>query len=307
MRVERLGTESLIRDEKSTVTIGSYDGVHVGHRKILDLVIEGGHSTVVTFHPHPQLVLKNRPDRLELLTPLEEKLRKLEKIGINRVVVVPFTNEFASLSAHDFLHDVLVDKIGLKRIVVGFNHAFGHDRKGTTEYLREQGQHHGFDVVVVDAHTLEGAAVSSTRIRKALRSGDLKTAGSFLGTPYRLIGTVVSGSSRGRKLGFPTANLNPVDPDQLIPAEGVYAIRVHVEGNVYPGVGSIGYSTTFGENPLRIEAHLFDVELDLYGKRIAIELLDYLRPQETYPDADALIRQMEIDRRKAKEAIDAAL
>ncbi len=303
MRVEYLGSDSLVRNDEATVTIGSYDGVHVGHRKILDLVMAGGHSTVVTFSPHPQLVLQNRQNRIELLTPLEEKLRKLERIGLDRVVVIPFTKEFAALSAHDFLHDILIDQIGLRRIVVGYNHAFGHDRKGTTQYLKDQGDYHGFDVEIVDAHTMEGVAVSSTKIRSALREGDLKVANRFLGEPYRLTGTVIPGSKRGRDLGFPTANVQPTDPNQLIPAEGVYAIRVHLKGIAYPGVGSIGYSTTFGENPLKIEAHLFDVELDLYGKDISVEWLDFLRGQATYAGAEELIRQMEKDRTKAREFI----
>ncbi|MDP8209007.1 MAG: bifunctional riboflavin kinase/FAD synthetase [Candidatus Electryonea clarkiae] len=305
MKVIHLGRDSFEKDANAVVTIGTFDGVHLGHRSIFDRLQAAssktdGQSTVLTFDLHPQHVLGNRLPVISILTPLEEKIRKLESIGIDRVVILPFDKEFANLSALEFLEDILVRKIGLKCLVVGFNHSFGRNREGNIDFLHEKSGEFGFDLDVVDAETISGIAISSTKIRKALNEGHLELANRYLGSIYRLAGEVVRGNSRGKSLGYPTANIRLFDSDQLIPAEGVYAIRILVESREYSGVGSIGRSETFGNNPLQIEAHLFDFDGDLYGKKLIIELISFLRPQKKFGGVEELIQQMDRDKVAAK-------
>jgi len=303
MKVYRYGVDEIDREPNASVTLGSFDGVHLGHRALLDKVLEGEHPTVVTFDPHPQHVLGKHPDRLRILTPVHEKLAKLELAGIERVVIVPFTKEFATLSADAFLKDLLIDTIGMKRLVVGFNHSFGRNREGNLEFMQKKAPVYDYQLVVVDARLVEEIAVSSTRIRRALTEGNLSEANQSLGRAYRVEATVVHGDARGRDLGFPTANLVLADPDQLIPAEGVYAVRVHVDDTSFDGVGSIGRKETFGENPLTLEVHLFDVDIDLYNRVVQVEWVDYLREQRIYDSADALVEQMRMDAAQAKETL----
>ena len=303
MKVYRYGVDPIDHEPRASLTLGSFDGVHLGHRALLDKVLQGDHPTVVTFDPHPQHILGNHADRLRILTPVHEKLAKLELAGIERVVIVPFSLALASWSANQFLKGLLIDTIGMKRLVVGFNHSFGRNREGNLDFMKKKAPEYGYELEVVDARLVEEIAVSSTRIRNALTHGDLGEANKSLGRAYRLEATVVRGEGRGRDLGFPTANLEPLDPDQLVPAEGVYAVRVHHDGTMYDGVGSIGRKETFGENPLTLEVHLFDFSKDLYDQVVQVEWVEFLRGQEAYPNADALIEQMHKDAAQAKDIL----
>ncbi len=301
MNVYTLGKDSIPRLDGSSITLGTFDGVHTGHRCILDRVLEGKNPTVVTFDSHPQHILMTKPGIVRILTPLKEKLRKLELLGIERVVVIPFTKEIVEIHAESFLKDILIDSLSMDRLVVGFNHAFGKNREGNIEFLKSRQNKYGFALHIVDAHEMEGITVSSTKIRNALNEGQLDIANNYLGWPYRIRGEVVPGGQRGRNLGYPTANINPVDENQLIPIEGVYVIRVRVDHKWFSGVGSIGKIPTFGVHPLTIEAHLFDVDLDLYGNIIDVEWIAFLRPQQKFESAEALIQQMKKDEELARE------
>ncbi|MCB2198966.1 bifunctional riboflavin kinase/FAD synthetase [bacterium] len=303
MKVYRYGEDQIDREPHASLTLGAFDGVHLGHHALLDRVLEGDHPTVVTFDPHPQHVLGIHADRLRILTPVHEKLAKLELAGIERTVIIPFSRALASWSANQFLKGLLLDTIGMNRLVVGFNHSFGRDREGNIDFMRAKAPEYGYELEVVDARLVEQIAVSSTRIRNALTEGDLFEANKSLGRAYRLEATVVRGEGRGRDLGFPTANLEPHDPDQLVPAEGVYVVRVHYEGRLYDGVGSIGRKETFGKNPLTLEVHLFNFAKDLYDQVVQVEWVEFLRGQEAYASAKDLIEQMHKDAARAKQIL----
>lgn len=198
MNVYRLGEDRIERDPYGSVTIGTFDGVHKGHYSILKKVMEGGHSTVVTFDPHPQHVMRNFPDKIKIITPVCEKLRKLELLGIERTIIIPFNREFSSITAEYFLETILINTIGLKRLVVGFNHSFGKGRAGDTSFLKAKSGELGFELFIMDPYQYEGKTISSTLIRKTVKEGDIAAANSYLGNPFRLIGTVVKGQNRGK-------------------------------------------------------------------------------------------------------------
>lgn len=304
MIVVHYGKDELKAESGSSLTLGTFDGVHLGHRDLLNELLKGEMPTVVTFEPHPQHVLKRHPDPLQLLTPTPEKLRKLERIGIQRTVILPFTPVLAALSADQFLSKLLFEEIGMNRLVVGFNHSFGHNREGNIDYMRKRTEDLGYELVVVDAHTThESQPVSSTLIRHALREGNLRTANRWLTAPYRMEAEVIHGEGRGRDMGFPTANLAPKFADQLIPAEGVYAIRARMNGEFLPGVASIGHKETFGEHPLAIEVHVFGIDENLYDRSLTVEWIDYLRPQEAFENTEKLVEQMKIDSSHARASL----
>ncbi len=304
MKVFRYGEQKIERCGDSSLTIGSFDGVHRGHRKLLAAICEGQCPTVVTFDPHPQTVLRMPGDRVSILTPLAEKLRKLENAGVERAVVIPFNREMAARTADDFMQNILVEEVGLKKLIVGYNHSFGRGREGDIEFMRRNQERYGYELQVIDAHDVDGETVSSTKVRNALKEAALETANRFLGSPYRMAAQVVGGDGRGAKLGYPTANLEPLEANQLIPAEGVYAMRLIVGDRVYDGVGSIGRKETFGKHlPIAVEIHLFDVELDIYGQRVDAQFLGYLRGQRAFASVEALTEQMEQDCTRAREAL----
>ncbi len=304
IEVYQLGMDLIPRVKNAALTIGTFDGVHVGHQQILNRLVDREKPTVVTFDPHPQQILKNKAKKISIITPIVEKVRKLEKLGIERVIVIPFNIEFASITAERFLHEILIDSIGMNKLVVGYNHSFGRNREGDIEFLAKKSEECNFELEIIDAHTLSGVAISSTKIRNALHDGQLDIANDYLGSPYRIIGNVVKGNSRGRELGYPTANIEPIDPAQLIPAEGVYSVRVHADGKIYAGAGSIGTNLTFTDDEkIRIEVHLIDTEIDLYGKTIIVEWLEFLRKQEKYSSREDLIKQLKIDVENVRNSV----
>jgi riboflavin kinase/FMN adenylyltransferase len=276
------------------LTIGTFDGVHLGHQSILQrlkvaALEHGGQSVVMTFHPHPRRVLFPEEDSLRLLNSLDEKLARLEQMGMDAVIVVPFTREFASQTSEEFIEQVLVQQVGIRHIAVGYDHRFGRDRGGGLADLARLGAKHGFTVEEIPALLVDQANVSSTRIRKELAAGHVEMAARYLGAPYRLLGTVVHGDKIGRTLGYPTANLQVDDPDKLIPAIGIYAVWVDTPAQGrHMGMLNIGYRPTVGGKDLRVEVNLLDFDGDLYGQQLGVDFIAFLRPDAHFNGLDEL-------------------
>jgi riboflavin kinase/FMN adenylyltransferase len=303
MRVYRKLDE--IENKKETVlTVGTFDGVHLGHKHIFDQLIsvannENKRSVVVTFFPHPRTVVSKNFD-IKLLTTFEEKVDALSNIGIDNLVVVKFDEEFSKLSSSQFIADYLVKQIGLSDFIIGHDHKFGKDRGGDEVALRENGIKHNFNVVAVTPVNYEGEIISSTKIRNALTEGDLDLANKFLGRYYSFEGSVIKGATRGRILGFPTANISVENSFKLIPKTGVYAVRCSFENKVVFGVMNIGYRPTFiSDGALSLEVHIFDFEEDVYGKSLKVELLNRIRDEKKFNSKEELIYQIERDKRSA--------
>ena len=285
------------------MSVGTFDGLHAGHRTILDRLFERagssreGLSTVITFDPHPRELIQGEP--VPLLTTIEERGALLEAWGLERFVVLPFTREFSRLEPEAYVEDILVRQIGLQEIVIGYDHRFGRKGKGDADLMRELGRRHGFEVDVISAQAVKEEVVSSTKIRELLREGSVQQAARLLGRPYGLDGTVVRGEGRGRKIGFPTANLAPLDERKVIPGDGVYAVRVQHAGESYGGMMNIGRRPTFDGTAEQIEAHLFKFDQSIYGERLRVEFVQRLRGEEKFEGAEALTRQLAQDRRRA--------
>lgn len=299
------GLDQIHRDSTSVVTVGTFDGVHIGHQAILRYLVarareRGGTSVVLSFDPHPRKIV--RGESVPLLTTIDERADAVETMGIDRFVIMPFTKEFSLLAAEEFVEDVLLDRIGLREIVIGYDHAFGHDRRGDAALLKEMGARHGFTVDVIPPQVVEEHIVSSTEIRNLLAdAGDVESAAGMLGRPYSLCGSVVHGDGRGRAIGFPTANLHVSHPDKLIPAVGVYAVRAFRSsadgtGRALPGMMNIGYRPTFGEGDRTAEVHLLDFDGDLYGKDLRIEFVARMRDERRFDSKEALLEQLSKDR-----------
>lgn len=290
------------------LTIGNFDGVHRGHLALFQKVKAraaaiGGQSAVMTFDPHPLRVMKpgNGPP---LITSTEQKLKLVEQAGIEVIFCVPFNKAFAAISAEDFVKDILVGRVGIREIVVGYDYSFGHNRRGNIDMLREMGKDLGFLVHTVEPIRIQDTLVSSTMIRRLVQEGDLTTTRGLLGRHYQISGTVVKGKNRGgRLLGFPTANLRPVDA--LMPKRGVYAVTVRVDDRLHDGVTNIGYNPTFGDTPLSVETHLLDFSEDLLGKTIRVNFIHRLRDEKTYPNVETLSAQIARDIIEARRILNA--
>jgi riboflavin kinase/FMN adenylyltransferase len=294
---------------RAVITIGSFDGVHLGHRAILDDLnrtaqVLGGESVVVTFEPHPRSVLQ--PDQpMKLLTPLDAKLALLKEAGISRVEVTPFTRGFAQLSAEDYVRDYLVAHFHPAAIVVGYDHRFGHDRRGDMNLLKSMAAELGFTVHEIPARIIDDAAVSSTKIRTALREGDVQRAAGMLGRNYSMRGLVVHGDKLGRQLGYPTANIAPKHPQQLVPAIGIYAALVSVNGEDFPAMASIGTRPTVSDaGKISIEAHLFDFDKDIYGQEVQIAFAARLRDELKFNSMEALVEALRGDEQHARKVLE---
>jgi hypothetical protein len=293
----------------AVLTIGSFDGVHHGHQKIIEQVNGlarsiGGESVLVTFHPHPRLIIYPRDKSLKLLTTIEEKTQLLEQYGLDNVVVVPFTVEFSQQSADEYIQKFLVEKFHPRYIVIGYDHRFGLGRQGDVNYLKWHGQQSGYEVVVIDKQEVEDIAVSSTQIRQVLDNTNIGRANQLLGHPFLLTGTVVHGQSLGRRLGFPTANLEIKQPHKLVPPNGIYAVRVVYRGERYGGMLYIGERPSLKELLDRtIEVNIFDFDKDIYGDKIQLELLQFLREDAAFNGLEALSAQLTEDRRQARQVL----
>jgi len=296
------------RDEKSVITLGTFDGLHLGHQQIVDSVIQksrksGGRSFLITFDPHPRKVIPGRND-VKILSNLEEKEVILKQLGLENLFVINFTTEFSKQSPEEFVKKYLVDGIGLKEIVIGHDHHFGKGRDGNFELLRELGNKFNFAVTLIPEFDVDGETVSSTKIRNALLSGDVVKAGKMLGRNYSFKGKIVRGDGRGRKLGFPTANLSVENEDKLIPAKGIYAAECIVENEKHFGLLSLGSRPTFHKNGDIIpEFYIFDFDRDIYDKIMQVNLVKKIREEEKFNSVDDLIIQMKKDEETGKEIL----
>jgi len=306
----QIGLENVRPHNQSVVTVGTFDGVHTGHQQILERVRKraddrGAESTVLTFDPHPREVLTGEP--MPLLTTIEERGNLLEAEGIDRFVVLPFTDEFSRIPPADYVRDVLVGRIGLKEIIVGYDHSFGYRGRGDGDLLRTMGQELGFTVEIISKQVVDKLKVSSTRIRELVGvKGEVRQAAGLLGRPYSLSGTVVEGDKRGRAIGFPTANLGGVPPRKIVPARGVYAAWVttpsgigdstSVIANKQRAMVNIGYRPTFGGNRETVEAHLLDFSGNLYDQEIQLHFVQRIRDERSFDGPEELVVQLEKDR-----------
>lgn len=294
-----------IRIEQSTVlTVGSFDGVHLGHQQIIKQLraLSGDSNSLevlVTFHPHPKEVLSPTADRsVELLTPLEEKLRLLEKLGLPVITVLPFTREFSKTGYREFVTDILIKKLKMKKMVIGHDHTFGRNREGHAEQLEELGKSANFSVTVIQPFFLGKEIVSSSRIRQLLKSGEVEIANKLLGRKYSIQGIVEKGENRGTTLGFPTANIRPSSPNKLIPKKGVYAVEVELSGQRYRGMMNIGHRPTFNFDPLTLEVHIFNFSSLIYGESIEVSCKKFIREEMKFRNPEELKSQIEKDKKK---------
>jgi riboflavin kinase / FMN adenylyltransferase len=291
------------------VTLGTFDGVHLGHQEILKAMIDDAkereaESVLLTFHPHPRMVLYPDSHTVRLIDTVDEKLEKLEALGLDTVILYPFTSRFSAMSAEDFVRDILVKKIGVKEMVVGYDHHFGRNREGDFAQLQELGKDLGFTVREISAHSAAGTAVSSTKVRKALSEGDMLLASELLGRPYQINGTVVHGNKLGRTIGFPTANIEINEATKMLPAFGVYAVKAELNGRKFDGVMNIGNKPTVQQSEkVFVEVFLFDFSEDIYGETLRVNVFERLRGEQRFGSIEALKEQLGKDEKNARTVL----
>lgn len=296
-------------NKPTVVTTGTFDGVHIGHRRILERLKEvageiNGESVLLTFFPHPRMVLYPDDHGLELLTTQEEKIRLLEEVGIDHLIIHPFTMEFSRTTSIDFVKGILTEELNTKKLVIGYDHHFGRNREGSFEHLVESGPLYGFDVEEIPAQDVDDISVSSTKIRKAVLGGDLETANRFLGHRYQLSGMVMEGDKIGRTIGFPTANIQVEEDYKLIPKEGAYACIAHIGDAQHRAMVNIGNRPTVDGKQLRIEAFLLDFDQNIYGEKLRIEFVSWLRDEVKFEGLEQLKSQLDKDRLRTIERLD---
>ncbi len=289
-------------------TVGTFDGVHKGHLEVINTLkkhakLINGETVIFTFWPHPRTVVGDATG-VSLLNTIEEKIKLFESYGIDNVIVYPFTKEFSQLSSEEFVNDILVKKVGIKVLVLGYDHQFGKNREGSYEKIKHCADKYGFEAVRVEALGLEGKNISSTKIRAALDAGDFKTVRSYLGYNYSLTGTVIHGHKKGRLIGFPTANIELNNSMKLVPGNGVYAVNVIDEGVTYNGMLNIGVKPTITDENIRtLEVNIFDYNKDVYGNTLTIELIEKIRDEVKFSDFESLKQQIAKDKVLAAEIL----
>ena len=299
MQVHRLNGR-LISFCDAVVTIGTFDGVHTGHQKIIAQLKDeaakiSGESVIITFDPHPRKVLEpSRP--LKLITTLDEKIELLDKQGVDHLVVVPFTRVFAGMSAEEYMRDFLVDKFRPHTIIIGYDHRFGHDRRGDYHMMESFAEQLNFQLCEIPQHLVDSIIVSSTQIRKSIAEGNVHIANDLLGYDFFFEGKIIEGNRLGRQLGFPTANLEVKDADKLIPGNGVYAVTATLEGKDYEGMMNIGIRPTLTDGLFMIEVNLFQFDEDIYGKQLRVHVKKFMRPEKKFNGLDALKEQIAQDK-----------
>lgn len=296
--------EDFQRLDYAVVTSGTFDGVHVGHQKILARVNEiakknGGESVLITYWPHPRLVLYPDDTTLKLLNTFEEKAELLREQGIDHLLRIPFTKEFSKLTSEEFIQKVLVETIATKKLVIGYDHRFGNNREGRFEHLKANASKYGFEVEEISKQEVDHIGVSSTKIRNALFSGEVHLAKELLGKDYSISGRVIKGEKIGRMIGFPTANIEIDSKHKLIPADGAYAVKVDINGSLYSGMMNIGFRPTVQGKTKTIEVHIFDFDKDLYGENIRIYFKKRIRDERKFEDVEALKAQLALDKMEA--------
>ena len=276
----------------SVVTIGTFDGVHIGHLAILDRLIKTAkkdnlESVVLTFFPHPRMVLQKDAD-IKLINTIEERKKLLEKTGLDQLIIHPFSKEFSRLTALEFVRDILVNQLNLKKIIIGYDHRFGRNRNATIEDLKEFGKTYDFEVIEISAQQLEKVSISSTKIRTALKEGNIETTNKYLGYPFMLSGTIVKGRGIGKTLDFPTANLHIDEDYKLIPKEGVYLVKSVISGKETFGITNIGTNPTVGGKHQTIETYFLDYNEDLYNKTLRLKFITRIRDEKVFKNIEEL-------------------
>ena len=299
--------ENYVPDRSCVLTIGTFDGVHLGHRKIIDRLVtrakQGKHlSVVLTFFPHPRMVLQ-KDQSIKLIDTLEEKKEFFTQLGVDVLVIHPFSKEFSRQTSSRFIRDILVNTFQIAHLIIGYDHRFGRNREATVEDLELAGQTYGFTVEQIEAQEISSVNVSSTKIRRALAEGDVKKAANYLQRPFVLQGKVAEGDQIGRTIGFPTANLNLEENYKLLPADGVYFIRTEIDEQTHHGMMNIGYRPTMKGKKHRLEVHLFEFQKDLYGQVLRVELLDFIRKEKKFDSPTALKSQLEVDKQQCLNLI----
>ena len=299
---------SKYKEEYPTViTIGTFDGVHIGHLKILNKIINHAKSTalkssVLTFFPHPRMVLQ-KDTNIKLLNTIDEKITILEKLGLDVLIIHPFTREFSRLTATEFVRDILVNTLNIKKVIIGYDHRFGRNRTANISDLITFGSTYNFTVDEIPAQEIDDVSVSSTKIRKALEDGDIETANSYLGYEYMLTGTIIKGKGIGKQLGYPTANLYIAENYKLIPKNGAYVVNSSIADKTIYGMMNIGYNPTVNGTEKSIEINFFDFDADLYHQKIQINILVRLRDEHKFESIEALKAQLAKDKEKSIEFI----
>ena len=303
------GIEDFKPVKNAVVTSGTFDGVHLGHQQILQRLQEvarriDGETVLITFWPHPRLVLFPDQQDLQLLNTFEEKAELLRNFGIEHLLRIPFTREFSRLSSTEFIRQILVDTIGTKKLVIGYDHRFGRNREGSFEHLVGHAHEYGFEVEEIPRQEVDNVVVSSTKIRHALLEGDMPLASELLGRPYSISGRVIRGQKIGRIMGFPTANIEIDNPHKLIPSHGVYAVRVKHEGEHLEGMMNIGFRPTVDGKTLSLEVNIFNFHREIYGDTLTLDFIGRIRSEKPFPDIDSLKAQLILDKDAARRLLE---
>lgn len=293
------GAQNFDTTKGTVVTIGTFDGVHVGHKKIISKLVESAQandweSLVLTFFPHPRMVLQ-KDAQIRLINTIDERASLLENQDLDHLVIHPFTKEFSRMTAQEFVEEILVNQLKAKKIIIGYDHRFGRNRNADITDLRKFGEQFGFEVEEISKQELEDVTISSTKVRRALEEGDVARANSYLGYPIMLNGKVVKGKSLGKTMGYPTANLNIKEDYKLIPAQGVYVVQSAINGKLVYGMMNIGTNPTVGGEVQTIETYFLDFDEDLYGQELHIEILERIREEKNFASVEELIEAMQED------------
>ena len=301
------GIENFPADEASIVTIGTFDGVHLGHQQILKQLIDTSRksklkSVLLTFFPHPRMVLQ--PDiSMRLIQTIQEREKALQKTGLDYLVIHPFSTEFSRLSADDYVKQILVEQLNVRKVVVGYDHRFGRNRTASLDDMYHYADIHEFEVIEINAEKIESTAVSSTKIRKAIDEGNIELANTYLGHSFTIEGMVIDGDKRGRELSYPTANIDLKNPHKIVPKQGVYLVKSNLEDRIIYGMMNIGTKPTFNAAMPSIEVHFFDWNGNLYGQAVQVELLKWVREERKFNTVEELQTQIQADEQYCRSSI----
>ena len=292
-----------LSSKKTIITIGTFDGIHIGHRKILNKIIQSAHevnceSLVLTFFPHPRMILQE-DSTVKLLNSMDEKIGLLQEIGIDNLIIHPFDKEFSQLTAEKFVKNILVDKLQIQKIIIGYDHRFGKNRTADINDLLHYGKKYRFEVEQISAQEIDAIAVSSTKIRNALAAGTISLANEYLGYNYYFSGIVVKGNQLGRTIGFPTANILIKEDYKLIPKKGVYLVKSIIKGDLVYGIMNIGVRPTLNGTNQTIEVHYLDFNEDLYEQQLTVEVLEFIRAEQKFDSLEILKNQIQKDKEKS--------